>query len=117
MINGGHVVVYTQDAEADRAFFRDVLRMPAVDAGGGWLIFALPPAEVAFHPSAENDSHELYLTCDDLSATIKGLESHGIQCDEPSDQGWGHLTKIHLPGGGRVGLYQPKHPVAISLNS
>ena len=117
MIIGSHVVVFTRDADADRSFFRDVLRMPGVDAGEGWLIFALPPAEVAFHPAAENDSHELYLMCDDLQATIKDLERHSIHCDEPSEQSWGITIKIHLPGGGRIGLYQPKHPTAIALSS
>jgi catechol 2,3-dioxygenase-like lactoylglutathione lyase family enzyme len=114
VISGSHVVVYTRDAVADRAFFRDVLRMPAVDAGGGWLIFALPPGEVAFHPADKNDTHQLYLMCDDLSATIKELEGQGIGCDEPSEEGWGITTHIHLPGGGHLGLYQPKHPTAFS---
>ena len=89
-----------------------VLRMPAVDAGGGWLVFALPPGEVAIHPAEENSSHLLYLICDDLAATIKELESHGVHCDEPFEESWGNVTEIHLPGGGRVGLYQPKHPTA-----
>ena len=117
MITGSHIVVFTQDADADRAFFRDVLQMPAVDAGGGWLIFALPPAEVAFHPAGENDAHELYLICDDLQATLNDLERHDITCDEPLEESWGIVTKIHLPGGGRVGLYEPKHPTATSLSS
>ena len=85
-----------------------------VDAGGGWLIFALPPAELAFHPAAENRRHELYLACDDLTATTAELEGRGVRCDEPSEEGWGVTTMIHLPGGGRLGLYQPKHPMAIS---
>jgi catechol 2,3-dioxygenase-like lactoylglutathione lyase family enzyme len=112
VINGSHVVVYTQNADADRAFFRDVLGMAAVDAGGGWLIFALPPAEVAFHPAKKNDLHQLYLMCEDLSATVKELEGHGVRCDEPSEEGWGIITQVHLPGSGRLGLYQPKHPTA-----
>ena len=112
MFRGSHVVVYSQDAEADRAFFRDVLDMSAVDAGGGWLIFALPPAEVAFHPAEENNVHELYLMCDDLTTTMSDLTDQGVQFDEPSDQGWGITTSFHLPGGGQVGLYQPKHPTA-----
>lgn len=114
MINGSHVVIYTQDAEADRARFRDVLGMPSVDAGGGWLIFALPPAEVAFHPAAENGRHELYLMCDDLAATIEGLEERGVHCDTPSDESWGTVTSLHLPGGGRLGLYEPRHLMAIA---
>jgi catechol 2,3-dioxygenase-like lactoylglutathione lyase family enzyme len=112
MITGSHVVIYTEDAEADRAFFRDVLRMPAVDAGHGWLIFALPPAEVAFHPSDSNGTHELYLTCDDLDATMEQLKAHDVQCDPPSDEGWGIVTRLRLPGGGGIGLYQPTHPRA-----
>jgi catechol 2,3-dioxygenase-like lactoylglutathione lyase family enzyme len=107
VISGSHVVVFTRDAGADRAFFRDILRMPAVDAGGGWLIFALPPGEVAFHPADGNNAHELYLICDDLELTIAELEAQGIQCTDPSEQSWGITTEIHLPGGGRMGLYQP----------
>jgi hypothetical protein len=112
VISGSHVIVYSRDADADRALFRDVLRLRSVDAGGGWLIFALPPAEVAFHPG-KNDEHELYLMCDDLRATMKALKARGVRCDEPTTQQWGILTAIHLPGGGRLGLYQPKHPMAI----
>jgi hypothetical protein len=108
------VVIYSKDAEADRSFFRDVLRMPVVDAGQGWLIFALPPSEVAFHPADRNDSHQLYLICDDLQLTIKELEAQGVQCDKPSEQSWGITTEIHLPGGGRIGLYRPKHPTAFT---
>jgi catechol 2,3-dioxygenase-like lactoylglutathione lyase family enzyme len=108
------VVVYTRDADADRSFFRDVLRMPAVDAGGGWLIFALPPGEVALHPADKNNAHELYLLCDDLSATIKKLQGQSVGGDEPSEQNWGITTQIHLPGGGRLGLYQPKHSTGFS---
>jgi catechol 2,3-dioxygenase-like lactoylglutathione lyase family enzyme len=113
MITGSHIVVFTRDAEADRAFFRDVLRLPTVDAGGGWLIFALPPAEVACHPAEENSWHELYLMCDDLSATVKELEGRGARCDEPSQKTWGIRTELRLPGGGHLGLYQPAHPTAV----
>lgn len=113
MIIGSHVVIFTQDATADRAFFRDVLDMPAVDAGGGWLIFALPPAELGCHPAEENNAHALYLMCDDLAATIEEIERRGAHCDEPSQQSWGIATMIHLPGGGCLGLYQPNHPTAI----
>jgi catechol 2,3-dioxygenase-like lactoylglutathione lyase family enzyme len=115
MIAGSHVVVYSRDAEADRAFFRDVLRLPVVDAGGGWLIFALPPAEVAFHPAEVGGAHELYLMCVDLRATMGGLLARGIACDPPIEERWGIRTAVHLPGGGRMGLYQPKHPTAIRL--
>jgi len=112
MITGAHVIVYSEDAEADRAFFRDVLGWANVDAGRGWLIFALPPAEVAVHPDDENDRHELYLMCDDLKATIAALEKKGIAFEKPVEEPWGTLTRLTLPGGGRLGIYQPKHPVA-----
>jgi catechol 2,3-dioxygenase-like lactoylglutathione lyase family enzyme len=112
MISGAHMIIYSTDAEADRAFFRDVLGFPSVDAGEGWLIFSLPPAEIAFHPAAENGKHEIYLTCDDVAATIQTLERHKVKCEPVADLGWGLLTHIPLPGGGRLGLYQPKHPVA-----
>ena len=106
------MIVYSRDADADREFFRDVLHLSSVDAGGGWLIFALPPAEVAMHPG-KNDQHELYLMCDDLRTTMKELKTRGTLCDKPTEQPWGILTSIHLPGGGRLGLYEPKHPTAI----
>jgi hypothetical protein len=109
MINGAHSIIYSKDAEADRALFRDVLGLPHVDVGDGWLIFGLPPAEVAVHPSAENDVHELYLMCDDVGNVVGALERRGVRCEPLSDQGWGVLTHIHLPGGGRLGLYEPRH--------
>jgi catechol 2,3-dioxygenase-like lactoylglutathione lyase family enzyme len=112
MISGAHMVIYSSDAEADRAFFRDVLGLPSVDAGQGWLIFALPPAEIAFHPAAESGKHEIYLTCDDVAATIQSLEKQKVVCEPLADLGWGLLTHLMLPGGGRLGLYQPKHPIA-----
>ncbi|MGB7902681.1 MAG: extradiol dioxygenase [Halobacteriota archaeon] len=112
MISGAHVIIYSADAEADRAFFRDVLGFPSVDAGQGWLIFALPPAEIAFHPAAENGKHEIYLTCEDVAAAIQTLERQKIKCGPVVDLGWGLLTHLSLPGGGRLGLYQPKHLVA-----
>ncbi len=115
MINGAHVVVYSKDAESDRAFFRDVLEFPAVDAGHGWLIFALPPAEVAFHPSKKNDLHELYFMWDDLKATMELLKGKKVKCGPVTEQRWGTLTTISLPGGGKIGLYQPKHPRAIQV--
>jgi catechol 2,3-dioxygenase-like lactoylglutathione lyase family enzyme len=113
MINGSHVNVYSRDAESDRAFFRDILKFPAVDAGHGWLIFALPPAEAAFHPSEKNDLHELYFMCDDLNATMESLKGKKVKCGPVTEERWGSLTTISLPGGGKVGLYQPKHPIAI----
>ena len=114
MITGAHVIVYSRDADADRAFFRDVLECPHVDAGGGWLIFKLPPGEVAVHPS-EGASHELYLMCDDVNTTVEQLAGKGVSCGPVSDQGWGLLTSIRLPGGGQLGLYEPRHPKATEL--
>jgi len=112
MIVGAHVIVYTKNAESDRAFFREVLGFASVDAGDGWLIFALPPAEAAFHPSPENGPHELYLMCDDLHAEIAALAKKGVVCSEVTEARWGSITRIPLPGGSKVGLYQPKHPTA-----
>lgn len=112
MITGAHVIVYSKDAEADRAFFRDVLKFPSVDAGHGWLIFRLPPAEAAFHPSDENDRHELYFICDDLKATMESLKEKEVTCGAVKEERWGSLTTISLPGGGKIGLYQPKHVTA-----
>jgi catechol 2,3-dioxygenase-like lactoylglutathione lyase family enzyme len=113
MISGAHVVIYSKNAEADRAFFRDTLRLHAVDAGHGWLIFAMPPAEAAFHPAGENGPHELYFLCDNLQAEMDSLAKKGVDCSPPEEQRWGTITKIRLPGGGSIGLYQPKHPTAI----
>jgi predicted enzyme related to lactoylglutathione lyase len=111
MIIGVHAVIFTTDAERDRAFFRDVLNFPSVDAGGGWLIFALPPAELAAHPAEQGGAHELYLMCDDIHATVAELNAKGIDIARPiSDEGFGLLTAIRLPGGGELGLYQPDHP-------
>ena len=115
VISGAHVIIYSRDAEADRAFFRDVLGLDSVDSGGGWLIFALPPAEVAVHPTGETDSHELYLLCEDIEASAKELESRRVPLRRPFDEArWGRVTEITLPGGGQIGLYQPKHPLAHS---
>jgi catechol 2,3-dioxygenase-like lactoylglutathione lyase family enzyme len=113
MIFGAHAIIYSKDAEADRAFFRDVLGFSSVDVGRGWLIFALPPAEVAVHPDDANDRHELYFMCDDLEAEIAELNAKGVGCSEVQEAGWGSLTKIKLPGGGEIGLYQPRHPTAL----
>jgi predicted enzyme related to lactoylglutathione lyase len=114
-VRGVHALIYSRDAEADRAFFRDVLGFPHVDSGGGWLIFKLPPAELGVHPTEDDESAEIYLMCDDISETISELAAAGVICSAPSDQGWGILTKITLPGGGTLGLYQPKHPLALDL--
>jgi catechol 2,3-dioxygenase-like lactoylglutathione lyase family enzyme len=115
MIHGAHVVIYSENAEADREFFRDVLGFQFVDAGHGWLIFALPPAEVAFHPAEEKVGHEFYLMCDDLKAEMALLEKRGVRFSAVEEARWGSLTKMRLPGGGTVGLYQPKHPTALGL--
>jgi len=115
MFTGAHVVLYSKDAEADRAFFRDVLGFASVDAGHGWLIFAMPPAEAAFHPAEINGRHELYLMCDDLQAEIGTLAGKGVACTPPHTERWGTVARIELPGGGAIGLYQPSHPVAIGL--
>ena len=113
MIFGAHVVVYSNDAESDREFFRNVLGCTFVDAGHDWLIFALPPAEMAVHP-AENGGQELYFLCDDLAAEITALAEKGARCSEVEEARWGSITKIKLPSGCEVGLYQPKHPLAIA---
>jgi catechol 2,3-dioxygenase-like lactoylglutathione lyase family enzyme len=109
MINGAHMVIYSKDAEADKAFLRDVLGLRHVDVGHGWLIFALPPAEAAVHPSDENDKHELFLMCDGLDATMTALAAKGVACEAVSTQGWGRMTRLRLPGGGGLGLYEPRH--------
>jgi catechol 2,3-dioxygenase-like lactoylglutathione lyase family enzyme len=113
MIHGAHVVVFSSDAEADRAFFRDVLGYPFVDAGHGWLIFALPPAELAIHPAPTNAGHELFLMCDDLDAVVAKMSAHGITCSEFTTERWGSITHVTLPGGGSLGIYQPAHPSPI----
>jgi catechol 2,3-dioxygenase-like lactoylglutathione lyase family enzyme len=117
MITGLHAILYAPDADKVRAFLRDVLGLKSVDAGHGWLIFAAPPAELAAHPTEEGEKprHELYLMCDDLKATMKELENKGVQCSAVTEARWGSITSIQLPGGGELGLYQPKHPTAIKL--
>ncbi|WP_419998737.1 VOC family protein [Streptomyces boninensis] len=116
MINGAHVILYSRDAEADRAFLRDVLGQKHVDAGGGWLIFKLPPAEVAVHPADGDPKHELYFMCDDVEATVAELTARGVEFTAPvTEQRWGRLTALRLPGGGEVGLYEPLHPTAYDL--
>jgi len=113
VITGAHAIIFAEDPEAARAFFDEVLSLRAVDAGGGGLIFALPPAELACHPTAPADSgrHELYLMCDDVEATVAELEARGVEFVAPiSDQGFGRMTRMRVPGGGELGLYQPTHP-------
>jgi len=116
MIFGAHVIVYSKDAETDRAFFREALGLSSVDAGRGWLIFALPPAELAVHPAETGDRHELYFMCDDLPAEIAKLAEKGVQCTDVQEARWGSITSIRLPSGGSVGLYQPKHPTALDIS-
>jgi hypothetical protein len=116
MIRGAHVILYSADSEADRAFLRDVLGLASVDSGGGWLIFQLPPAEVAVHPAEVSGATELYLVCDDVEATVADLTSRGVEFDGPiSDQGWGRLVTVRLPGGGRLGIYEARHATAFDL--
>lgn len=117
MIFGAHVIVFSRDPSADRVFFREVLEYPSVDAGHDWLIFALPPAELAVHPAGEDTGHELYLMCDDLHSEIANLEAKGVPTSEVEEARWGSVTKIQLPGGSRIGLYQPKHPTALATHS
>lgn len=109
MLIGAHSILYSTNADADRAFLRDVLKLSNVDVGGGWLIFGLPPAEVAVHPANENGKHELYLMCADVQAFIADMKKRNIACDPVRDEGWGLLTEITLPGGGKLGVYQPRH--------
>jgi len=117
MTFGAHLVVYSKDATADRAFFKDVLGFASVDAGHGWLIFALPPAEMAVHPAEEIERHELFFMCDDLKAEIAALGKKGVRFTEVQEARWGSIAKIRLPSGGEVGLYQPKHPTALAITS
>jgi catechol 2,3-dioxygenase-like lactoylglutathione lyase family enzyme len=124
-IIGAHVLLYSDNPEADRAFFRDILGFAAVDAGGGWLIFALPPAEAGIHPS-DGESRQLhggrrllgsvlYLMCDDLPALMKSLNDKGVSCSAVEEERWGIKTTIKLPSGGEIGLYQPTHPTALGM--
>ena len=109
MINGGHIILYSKNAEADRQFIKDVLKFKYVDVHAGWLIFKLPPAEIAVHPAAENDKHEFFLMTDDLDLEIASLDKAGVACEAVTQQSWGRATRIKLPGGGTLGLYQPRH--------
>ena len=118
MINGVHALFYAEDADTVRAFFKDVLKLNSVDAGHGWLIFALPPAELAIHPTGELPHHELYLMCDDIHKTIKELKAKNVEFARPvKEEEWGSATAIKIPGGGEMGLYQPKHPIALKLSA
>ena len=111
MITGVHAIIFTKDAEGVRAFCRDTLGLDSVDAGGGWLIFALPPAELAAHPSDEHPHHELYLMCDDVHATVEDLKTKGVEFTKKiTNERWGLTTALRLPGGGQLGLYEPTHP-------
>ena len=117
MIIGAHSIIYSKNPDADREFLRDVLKLPNVDVGGGWLIFGLPPAEVAVHPGEKNNVHEFYLMVDDVEALIGEMKKRNIACGPVHNQGWGLLTQITLPGGGKLGVYQPRHarPKAMSV--
>ncbi|MFE5615607.1 VOC family protein [Streptomyces sp. NPDC056463] len=112
MFSGAHVILYSTDADADRAFLKDVLGFDHVDAGRGWLIFELPPAEVAVHPTQGAPKHEFYLMCDDIARTLATLRDRGVETSEPSDQGWGLLATLRLPSGSELSLYEPRHPTA-----
>lgn len=109
MIIGAHTIIHSTNPDADRAFLRNALELTSVDVGGGWLIFGLPPAEVAVHPSGENDVHELYLMCNDVEAFIAEMSMRNIDCSPLQNPGWGLLTRVALPGGGTLGVYQPRH--------
>ncbi len=109
MITGAHTLIFSTNPEADRAFLRDVLRLPYIDSGEGWLIFGLPPAEVAIHPSDDCNRQAFYLICDNVEAFIREMEGHGISCSTIQEQSWGRLTTITLPGGGELGVYQASH--------
>ena len=109
MITGVHTILYSKAPDADRAFLRDVLRLPHVDVGDGWLIFGLPPAEIAVHPTDQDDRHELYLMCEIVAQFVTQMQSQGIVCDPVQDAGWGVLTRLTMLGGGKLGVYQPRH--------
>ena len=109
MINGCHVILYSKDAEADRAFLRDVLGLSHVDVGQGWLIFALPPSEIAVHPTAGSGNVELYFMCEDVNRFVGEMTARGVVCSDVQDLRWGRLTTLTLPSGGQVGVYEPKH--------
>ena len=109
MLIGSHVIIHSRNADADRALLRDVLKLGHVDVGSGWLIFGLPPSEVAVHPTEGPEGHELYLMCQDVEAFIQAMKQHALACTPVRDEGWGLLTHLTLPGGGKLGVYQPRH--------
>ena len=109
MITGAHSIIYSTNADADRDFLRDILKFTHVDVGDGWLIFGLPPSEVAVHPAEKNNEYEIYLMCDDINAFVREMYKHKIKCSPVQDQGWGLLSQLTLPGGGQLGIYQPRH--------
>ena len=109
MIIGAHSIIYSTNPDADRAFLRDVLGLPHVDVGDGWLIFGLPPAEVAVHPADKNGVHEFYLMCDDIEAFVAEMKERDVACGPVQDRGWGLLSELSLPGGGKLGVYEPRH--------
>jgi hypothetical protein len=109
MITGAHSIIYSKNPQADRAFLKDVLGLPHVDVGDGWLIFGLPPSEVAVHPSEKNDVHEFYLICADVDAFVARVTARSLGCSPVRDMGWGRLTQVSLPGGGKLGVYEPRH--------
>jgi hypothetical protein len=109
MTTGIHLIIYSKDIEADKAFFRDILKLTSVDVGHDWLIFGLPPSELAIHPSSDNDHHEIYLMCDDIKMFVQQMIKKKIACSEIQNQGWGQLIQLTLPGGGKLGVYEPRH--------
>jgi len=117
MITGAHAILYSKDPDADRAFLRDVLGLPHVDVGGGWLIFGLPPSEVAVHPAEASGRHELYFMCEDVGAFVREMTARNVACGPVTDLRWGLLTEIVLPGGGKLGVYQPRHARPPQMNA
>jgi catechol 2,3-dioxygenase-like lactoylglutathione lyase family enzyme len=115
VITGAHTIVFAEDAEAARAFFRDVLELPNVDAGDGWLIFKLPPGELACHPTDSGGHHQLYFMCDDIEATRADLAAKGVEVSEITDAGFGRITSLQVPGAGQLDIYEPRHPTAYDL--
>ena len=115
LIDGAHVIVYSTDAEADRAFLRDVLGLRGIDVGGGWLTFALPPSEVAVHPFERNDAHELFFLCADIKTFLAEMKRRKVACSPLQTERWGYLTQVTLPGGGKIGVYEPRHERATSV--
>ena len=109
MLIGAHAIIYSKQPDLDRGFFRDVLNPPNVDVGGGWLIFGMPPAEIAVHPAERGDTHEIYLMCDDIRSFVDEMTRRSIPCEPVQDDGWGLLTYLTFPGGGKLGVYEPRH--------